>query len=305
LKASRLTHFTIGILSLNLSFTSPATARTPAVIVAPPGGFAALLARPTFQEDGRFESLESALRSPERVRRLVLGGEDPEVRRLPPGIGKLVNLESMELACLEKLEALPEEIGSLRKLRELVIDNGNGCAMNVTLPRSVGRLDGLRVLRLYGALDGREVGSDDAARAARSKELPDTLARLQKLEELDLGRNGIRSVPALVAGLRGLKRLKLDYNAVREVPAFVGDLPRLEELSLNANGGVRLPASLARRKGLKVYMGNNRLTLREQRALRSRFPAAQFFFENEYDDDAANEEAPAPRPGGRRGGRRR
>ena len=248
------------------------------------------------QEEGAFDSLANALREPGKVRRLAIsGGEDPEMRHLPPGLGGLVNLEALELACLEKLEDLPEEIGQLQKLEELVIDNGNGCAMNVRLPRSVGRLASLRVLRLYGALDGRDIGADEPARRAPSKPLPDTLGKLSKLEELDLGRNGLRSLPPQVASLRGLRRLALDYNSIRELPSFVGDLPNLRELSVNANGGVALPASLAKVKGLKVFMGNNRLKLRDQRALRARFPHATFSFENEYDDDAANEEAPKPK----------
>ena len=248
------------------------------------------------QDEGAFDSLEKALRAPAKVRRLAIqGGEDPEIKHLPPGLGRLVNLEALELACLEKLEDLPEELGRLQKLEELVIDNGNGCSMNVALPRSVGRLANLRVLRLYGALDGRDVGAEEPARNAPSKPLPDTLAELQRLEELDLGRNGLRSVPAQVASLRGLKKLSLDYNDIRQLPSFVGDLPNLQELSVNANGGITLPASLSRLKGLKVYMGNNRLTLAAQRQLRTRFPGAVFSFENEYDDDAANQEPPKPK----------
>jgi Leucine-rich repeat (LRR) protein len=211
------------------------------------------------------------------------------MRHLPGRLGTLVNLEALEMACLEKLEDLPEEIGALRRLEELVIDNGNGCSMNVTLPRSIGRLENLRVLRLYGALDGRDLGAEEGARPPVSKPLPDTLGNLAKLEELDLGRNGLTEVPTQVGSLRGLKKLGLDYNAVRVLPPFVGNLTKLEELSLNSNGGVRLPGSLASLKGLRIFMGNNKLTLREQRSLRTRFPAAVFNFENEYDDDAANE----------------
>ncbi len=246
------------------------------------------------QDEGSFDSLEKALRAPESVRRLAIsGGVDPGMKHLPPGLGRLVNLEALEMACLEKLEDLPEELGQLRKLEELVIDNGNGCSMNVSLPRSIGRLSNLRVLRLYGALDPRDL--ERPARSPKSKALPETLANLQKLEELDLGRNGLRSVPPQVAALKGLQKLALDYNALREIPSFVGELPNLQELSVNANGGVLLPQSLAKIKGLKVFMGNNRLKLRDQRALRARFPGAVFSFENEYDDDAANEEAPKPR----------
>jgi Leucine-rich repeat (LRR) protein len=223
------------------------------------------------------------------------------MKHLPARVGTLVNLEALEIACLEKLEDLPEEIGALRKLEELIIDNGNGCSMNVLLPRSIGRLENLRVLRLYGALDGRDLDDEGGAGKPKSKPLPDTLGNLSKLEELDLGRNGLVAVPTQVASLRGLKKLGLDYNALSVLPSFVGNLTKLEELSLNSNGGVGLPRSLAGLKGLRVFMGNNKLTLREQRSLRSRFPAAVFNFENEYDDDAANE---TPKPKARRARRR-
>ena len=288
MRSRPLSRFTTGLLTLCV-FAAAAGAvnarRTLSVAAS----------RAALQEDGAFDSLEKALRSPEKVKRLVLQSEDPEMKHLPAGLGTLVNLEALELACLEKLEDLPEEIGKLSKLRELIIDNGNGCSMDVSLPRSIGELQDLRVLRLYGALDGRDVGGEAPARPARSKPLPDTLANLQGLEELDLGRNGITSVPPQVASLRGLKKLSLDYNDIREVPSFVGELKNLRELSINANGGTRLPQSLSGLKGLKVFMGNNRLTLAAQKSLRARFPAAVFSFENEYDDDAVNQEAPKPR----------
>jgi hypothetical protein len=254
----------------------------------------------TFQPDEVFDSFEQAFRTPEKVKRLVLQKEDPEMKHLPARLGTLVNLEVLELACLEKLQDLPNELGRLQKLEELIIDNGNGCAMNVSLPRSIGQLANLRVLRLYGALDPRGIGPGETN--GRAKNLPATLANLQRLEELDLGRNGIRFVPKQIASLRQLKNLGLDYNSLREVPAFVGNLSNLEELSLNSNGGVRLPQSLAKVKGLQVRMGNNKLTLRDQKLLRTRFPNIVFSFENEFDDDSANEEA-KPRPK-TRGGRR-
>jgi Leucine-rich repeat (LRR) protein len=281
LRGSFFARFTVGLLSLQLF-----------------AGFAgAVGAR---QDEGAFDSLEQALRAPEKARRLAIQSGDPEMKHLPPGLGRLVNLEALELACLEKLEDLPEELGELRALEELIIDNGNGCSMNVALPRSIGRLSKLRVLRLYGGLDGRDLGDEEPARKAQNKLLPDTLKNLQGLEELDLGRNGIKSVPPQVASLRGLKKLSLDYNDIREIPAFVGELPNLQELSVNANGGVTLPQSLAKIKGLKVFMGNNRLTLVAQRRLRARFPAAVFSFENEYDDEAANQEPSKPKSKSRR-----
>lgn len=258
----------------------------------------------SFQQDQVFESFEQAFRTPEKVTRLVIQTEDPEMKHLPSGLGTLINLEALELSCLEKLEDLPDEIGKLRKLQELIIDNGNGCQMNVSLPSSIGQLENLRVLRLYGALDPRELGSEEPVPQSKIKSLPETVAQLQRLEELDLGRNGIRSVPPQVAALRNLKKLGLDYNEIREIPAFVGELKNLEELSLSSNGGVKLPQSLSNIKGLRVSMGNNALKLRDQEQLRRRFPNLVFSFENEFDDAAANEEPAKLRRKGRRQRRR-
>lgn len=254
------------------------------------------VARGSLRQEKAVESLAEAFKAPESVKRLVLQNEGQELKHLPGRLGTLVNLEALEIACLENLEDLPEEIGSLRKLEELVIDNGNGCSMNVSLPRSIGQLENLRVLRLYGALDGRDLDAEEGASASASKPLPETLANLSRLEELDLGRNGLTAVPAQVGSLRALKKLALDYNEVSVLPSFVGNLTNLKELSLNSNGGVKLPDSLAGLKGLRIFMGNNKLTLAAQRNLRTRFPNAVFNFENEYDDAAANEETPKPKP---------
>lgn len=299
MRSSSLIHFTAGLLSLQLSLGCVGELSgsvTPDLYTAGAHG--------GLQQDGAFDSFERALRAPEKVRRLAVQSADPELRHLPSGLGALVNLEALELACLENLEDLPEEIGRLRKLEELIIDNGNGCSMNVSLPRSIGELENLRVLRLYGALDGRDVGTEGDAPRTQSKSLPDSLANLQRLEELDLGRNGLRSVPPQVGSLRGLKRLGLDFNEIREIPSFVGDLTNLEELSLRSNGGLVLPPSLSKVKGLKVFMGNNKLTLRDQKKLRDRFPDAVFSFENEFDDAAANEEPARPKSKARRGRKR-
>jgi hypothetical protein len=68
----------------------------------------------SFQQDEVFDSFAQAFRAPEKVRRLVLQSEDLAMKHLPAQLGTLVNLEVLELACLEKLEDLPNEIGKLR-----------------------------------------------------------------------------------------------------------------------------------------------------------------------------------------------
>jgi hypothetical protein len=232
--------------------------------------------------DHVFYSLEQGLRAPTTAIRLVLRENRAGKKHLSPNLGKLINLRVLDIACLEELTDLPPEIGNLRKLEELIMDNGNGCKMSVALPASIGRLEHLRVLNLYGAL---------------FKGLPATIANLQNLEELNLGHNGIPAVPPQVASLHKLKRLLLDYSNIRQVPFFIGNLTNLKELSLNSNARgpghpMILPQSLASLKGLKVFMGNNYLKLKDQERLRRRFPNIVFSFDNEYDDSAANEEPP-------------
>jgi len=238
-----------------------------------------------------FDSLEQALRRPEKVTRLVLNTYDPNLKHLPPQIGLLVNLKQLEISCQEQLEDLPREIGNLKKLERLIIDNGNGCQMNITIPPSIGQLERLKVLRLYGALDPREIGSRKPVPPSKIKELPDTIAQLQNLEELDLGRNGLHVIPRGIASLKRLRKLGLDYNNIHDIPAFIGDLRNLRELSIRSNGGVKLPQSLAELKGLKLFMGNNSLTASDQKRLRSLYPQAVFDFRNEYDDASANEKS--------------
>lgn len=236
-----------------------------------------------------FDNIQQALRTPEKVKCLMpsADGELTKIKHLPRGLGKLVNLEVLNLSCLESLEDMPEEIGNLRNLRALIIDNGNGCAMNVSIPASIGNLENLKVLRLYGALDS---SAGQESRRGRGKALPATVGNLRNLEVLDLGRNGLNAIPSQIASLTRLRSLHLEYNDLRQVPAFVGNFRNLKTLSLSSNKIATLPASLAKARGLKVYMGNNSLKLRDQRTLRTRFSSIVFSFENEFDDDSANEE---------------
>jgi len=239
-----------------------------------------------------FDSFEQAFVAPEKVTTLSIKEYDPAIEHLPSQLGTLINLVELDISCLENLEDLPREIGNLKKLEKLIIDNGNGCQMNVSLPESIGNLSNLKVLRLYGALDPTPSNTNEPIRPSRVKSLPGTIGKLQNLEELDLGRNRMKSIPSQIASLQNLKRLALDYNDIHELPAFVGNLKNLQELSVCANGGIKLPKSLSNLNGLKIFMGDNNVKIKDQEKLRRLFPKATFSFENEFDDSAANEETP-------------
>ena len=249
--------------------------------------FGAVLILARASHGASFDNLAQALKSPEKATQLTIR-DDPNLKHLPPTFSSLINLKELNISCLELLEDLPADIGRLTKLERLVIDNGNGCGMNVSIPASIGELKGLKVLKLFGGLDP----SDQPEALSQVKSLPTTIANLQNLEELDLGRNRLPAVPAEIGELKNLRKLALDYNDIHEVPASIGELSNLKELSVCSNGGIKLPESLSKISGLKIAMGNNSLKLKDQEELRRRFPKAKFNFENEYDDDAANEERP-------------
>src|SRR5881227_1231199 len=157
--------------------------------------------------------------------------------------------------------------------------------MNISLPESIGNLSNLKVLRLYGALDPTDLSDTNRPTPpSKIKSLPGTIGKLQNLEELDLGRNRIKSIPSQIASLQKLKRLALDHNDIHELPPFVGNLKNLQELSVSGNGGIKLPMSLSNLNGLKIFIGNNHLKMKDQEELRRLFPKATFSFESEYDE---------------------
>ena len=234
-----------------------------------------------------FNNLAQALASPERVTSLSIKEYDPNIKHLPPKLGALINLKELEISCLENLEDIPVEIGQLKKLEKIIIDNGNGCGMNVSIPASIGDLTNLKVLRLYGALDPGEIGSSGPGPSSKIKPLPATIAKLQSLEELDLGRNRLQTIPPEISNLKNLKKLELDADDLHNIPSFIGELKNLRELSIRLNHVIKLPQSLSKLSGLRISMGNNCLKLKDQVELRRQFPSATFDFENEYDDDCS------------------
>ena len=238
-------------------------------------------------------NLKQALLFPEKVIKLSIGdslewGSIQDIKHLPPTLGKLINLKELNFSCLEKLEDLPSEIGNLINLEKLICDNGNGCAMNISIPSTIGLLQSLKELKLYGALDYREIerGND----STKMKKLPTAFANLKNLEILDLGRNGLPYVPSQIGALKKLKILRLDYNDIHEIPPFISNLTNLQELSVCANEKIRLPKSLEKIQGLKVFMGDDCVKHKDQKELKRRFPNILFSFESEYDQSPECEE---------------
>jgi len=208
----------------------------------------------------------------------------PKNARALDRLANYPDLEVLSISCLENLKALPDAIGKLTKLRELVIDNGNGCSMNPVLPESIGNLQSLEKLVLNGAQDPRGPGDQPKQRHP----FPQSLSRLQNLTYLDLGRNGLEEVPAFVRDLPKLRELRFAWNIkLKEVPAFLANLHELTTLDLQSDGLSDLQDFLGTLPKLtRVALGGNckiTASAAKKRDLKRRFPKIAFDFENEYD----------------------
>jgi Leucine-rich repeat (LRR) protein len=132
-----------------------------------------------------------------RLESLTLG--DNPLRQLPDDLAGCTSLRELNLANLPRLDfvqawPLITQLAALEKLSlyQNPID---------ALPEAIGQLEQLRVLRLF----------------ACRLDLPASLAKLSRLEELDLRANQLSEFPFAQAAFPALRRLDLSYNPMNGV----------------------------------------------------------------------------------------
>ena len=181
-----------------------------------------------------------------RVARLNLGGRrDGETGEwvshglrgtIPPELGSLTGLTSLNLRANALEGPIPPELGNLAGLEELWLD---GNALDGPIPPELGSLARLTELSLSGnTLEGP---------------IPPELGNLAGLEGLWLDGNRLEGpIPPELGSLTHLRGLSLSGNTLAgPVPAELGGLRRLEYLYLDGNAlAGALPRSLLRIGGL-------------------------------------------------------
>ncbi len=163
-----------------------------------------------------YNSIEEALKNPEKVYRLNLSNQNVMIPK--EAWSKFTNLEILSLKN-DHLKELPQEIGLLKNLKSLDL-SGNDFS---TLPKSFGNLTNLQELYL-----------NDEKNFDLSKNIA-VLQPLKKLSVLHLENDSLTVLPKRFHHLSHLEALYLNNNNFMEVPVQIKGLKTLKYVDFHDN----------------------------------------------------------------------
>ena len=186
--------------------------------------------------------------SPRRVSKLSLYDDQLQLTGpMPVELGRLTQLQRLELTHNRLMGPIPMELGQLTDLRYLDLSNN---LLTGSIPAELGRLTKLEHLYItHNPLTGP---------------IPPDLGQLTKLHTLWLDGNRLTgSIPGELGQLIRLERLDLEKNQLTgEIPGELGQLTQLESMGLNNNQLTgAIPPALAQMNNLRrLYLSYNQLT---------------------------------------------
>ncbi|XP_074317829.1 receptor-like protein 6 [Silene latifolia] len=140
---------------------------------------------------------------------------------LPPSIGRLAQLEILELSHCQISGSIPSSVGNLTKLSHLYLDDND---ISGVIPPSISNLTNLEALYLMSlnAIPGQLISN---------------LGKLHKLTGIGFSGMTLRSkIPPSFANLTELRELFLsNTQVVGQLPQWLGNLTKLEILGLGGN----------------------------------------------------------------------
>lgn len=187
-----------------------------------------------------------------------------ELEELPEEIGQLKKLEDL-LIVSNHLQRLPNEIVSLSRLRHLELTD----SQVTELPEDFGHLGSLRVVIFhrnqlqklpdsFGQMSRLEIAEIDFNQIEK---LPDDLSGLTNLSVLTLGENRLSALPQSIGELTAMEELYLGANQLTELPDEIGNLEKLETFQITRNQVRALPSTIGRWTSLRhLAVESNLLT---------------------------------------------
>ena len=150
----------------------------------------------------------------------------------------------MLIVANNKLQTLPEELGSLRRLK--MLDAGHNLIAG--LPHSFAKLASLTDY-LYLHDNRLQILSDSV------------FENFTRLRYLNLGDNSLRELPKSIGALARLEELRLENIGLEALPDFLTKLTTLDELTVRNNRLASLPDSFEKLRNLsQLDLRGNRFT---------------------------------------------
>ena len=187
-----------------------------------------------------------------------------KLSKLPPEIGNLTNLTSLNLEKNESTNISPE-IGNLTHLTSLNLEKNE----LTNLPPEIGNLTHLTSLNLEkNKLRNlpSEIGNLTHLTSLNLEKneltnLPPEIGNLTHLTSLSLWNNQLKNLPSEIAKLTSLNILSLWNNQLTNLPAEIGNLTNLTTLVLSSNQLTNLPAEIGNLTNLTtLVLSSNQLT---------------------------------------------
>ncbi|KAL3720105.1 hypothetical protein ACJRO7_005008 [Eucalyptus globulus] len=185
----------------------------------------------------------------------------PSLVEIGKSIGKLVQLNYLEIDVCNRLRELPEEVGCLKALKELIVRGTILGPVGSYLPHSIGNLQCLTRLEMESIGIGelpKSIGQlKDLERLSFSRcdelrKLPDSIGELESLRELDLSHTKVTELPDSTGNLRKLEVIRIDHSKIRKIPGTIGMVQKLEEF--HAKKCVNLKGDIPRGIGLLSFL---------------------------------------------------
>lgn len=213
------------------------------------------------QLDGLLPPLAPFLNPMTRLQGLVeLDISRNRLTQLPPNLAMLNYLKILNVSA-NRLAAVPSVLYNLGQLevlnlsQNLITEIPSEMAIRLrrlkTLRMSANRIERIEAdLALWEEMEHLQLGSVFGGNLLTH--IPDQIADMQRLQELDLSHNQLRSLPCNMR-LERLEHLNVSDNQLDTLPASIAQCQRMRTLNVSKNHLTTLPADLVQLRFLEFF----------------------------------------------------